>query len=298
MKSKLTVFLAGMFLLVGAVGSANALPWSWDLTGTGYTATGTSVTGYTGTTVNFINDLGAVSATETTSTIAQALTGGLDDTVLDNGDTFSEFGFLSVLDADNTGLLFSTGGGPANAYIAFEGLTGYVYNYNNGGDGDTTLANYTDKVANDSFNLAFNPGIGSISIYLDDNIDPTDGALQVATFSLLAASGSSPSFAFAGAAEGQFGMVAGFQSVLDGFWSFSDGTDFDDWLTMYGPNSIVMSSFNLGATFQDVSDDGTNLLFSVLNEGSFQMSAIPEPTTLLLLGFGLIGLAGVSRKKA
>lgn len=295
MKNKLTVFLAGLFLLLGTAGSANALPWTWDLTGTGYTAAGAQVTDG-GLTVNFTNDLGAASATGTTTLIDQSFGG---DGILNNGDVFTELGFLSVLDADNTGLIFN--GGAANAYFAFEGLSGTVNNYDNGADGlDTTIDNYSpttgNALADDSWDLDFIPGVGTLAIYLDDDLNPDNGALELATFSLLAGEGDSPVFVL-GESEGQFGIVGGFQTVLNDFWSFTDGTDFDDWLTTYGANSIWMSSFNLGATFQGVSDDGTNLEFQVINEGSFQIAAIPEPTTILLFGVGLLGLAGVSRKK-
>lgn len=292
------IFIAGLFLLLGTAGSANALPWSWDLAGTGYTAIGPQVTDG-GLTVNFTDNLGAASASGTTTLVDQNLGG---DGILNNGDVFTELGFLSILDADNTNLIFQdTNGDFAHAYFAFEGLTGTITNYDNGADGlDTTLANYSSSTGNaladDSWDLAFTPGVGTLAIYLDDNIDPTDGALELATFSLLAGDGSSPEFVL-GEAEGQFGLIGGFQTVLNNFWSFTDGTDFDDWLTTYGVNSIIMTSFNLGATFQGVSDDGINLQFDVLNEGSFKISAIPEPTTMLLFGAGLLGLAGVSRKK-
>lgn len=299
MKNKLTIFLAGLFLLLGTAGSANALPWSWDLTGTGYEAIGGQVTDG-GMTVNFTNDLGAASSIGTSTLIEQGV--GVDG-ILNNGDVFTELGFLNVLDADNTGILFrnTTTGNFVNAYFAFDGLSGTVTNYDNGADGlDTTLANYSSTAGNalsdDSWDLAFTPGVGTMTIYLDDDLDPTNGAVELATLSLLAGEGSSPEFVL-GQGEGRFGLIAGFQTVRDDFWSFTDGTDFNEWLTTYGANSIMLTSFNLGATFRGVSDDGINLDFEVLNEGSFQVSAVPEPTTMLLFGVGLLGLAGISRKK-
>lgn len=298
---KLLIILAS-FLLLG-VGSANAVPFYWDLSNTNFTATGTAVSGG-GTIISFPND---ITTGDGTSFINQTLTGGADDTILDNGDTFTEYGGLVVLSA-GTGLPFPNSSlsftlqyddGVTSAlgtsYITFEGLSGYVYDHNDGGTPTTNAA----TIQNDSYKLAFTPGAGTIKFYLDTDYDPTTaGSLEIASLSLIYGEGTSPQM-IAGTPEGQFGIIAGFQTALSDFW-YLDGSDteFNAWMTEYGIPSIFASSFNLGATAASVTDnqDGSIDLV-VANEGSFIISAVPEPATMMLLGFGLLGLAGISRRK-
>lgn len=281
-----------MLLLVVSLfcaSQAMAVSWYWDLSGTDYKAIGASVTDG-GDTVNFVNDIGTASATGTVSTITQDLGG---DGILNNGDTFSEFGALAVLDADNTNLIFldRTDNSLRTSYVEFIGLTGSIFNYNNGPDGlDTTTAN-PGNLADDTFNLTFDPGVGTIKFYLDDDYDSTNAGntLEIASLTLLAGEGTAPEFIL-GEAEGQFGIVAGFLDVLPGFWNLADGTSFEDFMAAFGIPSIFATSFNLGATLETIGVVGDDFVFGVTNEGSWQISVVPEPSTFLLLGGGLIGL--------
>lgn len=289
-------------LVAFSASTAMAVPFTWDLSGTDYQALGPQVTDG-GDTVNFNGSIGTASTVGTTSLIIQSLTGGADDSILDNGDTFSEFGALTILDADNTNLSFiARGSDPLNsssyrnAYVEFSNLTGFITNYSDNGTA-TSLANYGTSLADDTFDLVFTPNVGSIQIFLDDDFDSSNGALELASLTLLNGQGTSPEFIL-NQAEGNFGLNAGFLDVAPGVWSFTDGTLFEEWMAQYGIPSIFATSFNLGATVVGISDDGTNLLFDVVNEGSFVISAVPEPSTMFLLGSGLLGLGFFARRRS
>jgi hypothetical protein len=299
MRKKLIGFLLSILFVFTIAGSANALPWSWDFTAVG---DGTTL-GYVGSPVgssivNFNNFMGVINRNAVPTQIVQSFTGGADDTVLDNGDTFSEFGFIETINIDANAAFFADANGRKDAvYIEFSNLSGYITDYDAGSNAPTTLANYSTNFADDSFNLHFLPGLGTIKMYLDQDVATTGGITELASFTLLNGAGTSPDFFLGQAAEGQFGIQLGVASVAPGFWKLADGTSFEDWMNTYGIPSIFFESFNLGATFKSVSDNGSDLLINVFNHGDFQMSAVPEPTTLILVGFGLLGLAGITRRR-
>ncbi len=277
-------------------GPAFALSWSWDMSVTGgYTASGNTVVGDE---LFFPLDV----TTSGGSTVVQSLLGGADDSILDDFDTFTDFGSVTVLSTntqffppneENIDFEY-TGGLDAKAYIVFEGLAGYIFDHDDGGTPTTDAASIVD----DTFKLQFTPGAGSISFYLDTNTDPTDGpALKLAELTLLQGYGTSP-IPIVGVPEGNFGIIAGFTSVLDDFWFLEDGTEFGDWMDKYGIPSIFASSFNLGATAVNIFDgDNGDIVLQVVNEGSFVITAVPEPSTIILLGAGLLGLGFIARRK-
>ena len=296
---KILALVSGFFLL--SFGTAFALPFHWDVSTLGVTATGTpAVNG--GNAVDFPSDM----TTSGSSTIQQSLTGGADDTVLDDGDTFDEYGGLTILSSGGwptftgeEGFLLDSG--DTKAYIVYEGLSGEIFNHDDGG----TPTTGADTIGDDTFFLNFYAGVGDIAFYIDDDFDPTNGGAttKVADLELVQGFGTSP-FPVLEFDEGQFGLVAEFTSVLDNFWYtklFGDPTGQDLLDIINDPAlAVFAASFNLGATL--VSDsvfDNTDgeIEFRVLNEGSIEISVVPEPTTMLLFGFGLLGIAGATRRK-
>jgi hypothetical protein len=300
-KSVITALFLSLFL----VGSAYAMPWSWDLSGLSTGGIEAKVSGISGwsTTINFAEKIGVENGgTYDYTRIVQNLG---SDNVLNNGDTFSELGFLGQVSIDGNAILFrdvDDNDKEYYSYYKFSGLTGSINNYSDGGDGLTTISS-AGSIANDTFNLTFDPNVGTIEFWIDDDQNTTNGGFaKLADFTLLQGEGTAPEFViFEAEAEGQFGMKIGFTDVLDGVWSFAGGT-FEDWLALYGPSSIMMNSLNLGATLKaiDTADGGDgnhSFLLDVENIGAFGASAVPEPATMVLFGIGLLGLAGVTRKK-
>lgn len=118
-----------------------------------------------------------------------------------------------------------------------------------------------------------------------------------------------------GAPNGQIStnMVATY--IDPGYWYMPDGvTDFStlqvNWILGYGtsnasyipPNiaaGVYATAINelvtefAGGTYVGLPPDD----FIISGNGQFRVDVVPEPGTMLLLGFGLLGIAGVSRKK-
>lgn len=292
----LPVILA-LFLVLGAgIRPANATPWNWDLSQVNATATTDGGVTHPST-LHFESFMGVINPTGTLTTVVQDL--GADG-VLNDGDTFTESGLLAEVNRDGEAVIFNDDPltKQLHIYFQFDDMTGTVANYSAGSDGvDTDVTNYATALVDDSYDLLFDVG-SDITLYIDNDLDPGNGTLAtLATSKVTYGLGKSPDFFVGGAAEGQFGVVAGLTSVLPGFWSFDDGTKFEDWMTNYGIPSIFVSSFNLGATFKGVTAVGDDLVFGIFNHGDLELSAVPEPATMLLLGIGLLGFAGLGRKK-
>jgi len=145
---------------------------------------------------------------------------------------------------------------------------------------------------------------------------------RIASFEVLAGGGGvvNPfgSVAAVGAPNGTIStnMVATY--INPGYWFLPDGiTDFSDlpmisWILGYGTSNasyINIDPDNPGPTYGIAIDEIVNEFaggtftgdapddFIISGNGQFRVSIVPEPTTMLLLGFGLLGCAGISRRK-
>lgn len=315
--------IAALLLSIFLAGSAYALPWSWDLSKAKTATTSgveASIVGGWSSVLDFGQFMGVVNGpnpfpSEPLSLIPFPGYSKINQSLGVNGelgenDTFTELGFLSHVNVDSLAVQFRDFTTHENlfGYFRFSGLSGHIYNYDANSGGATTLSNL-GAIYDDEFRLAFDPGVGTIDFWIDDDFNPTNGSydVKIADFTLVAGDGSSPQLEIGGVQEGKFGLIVGFTDVLDDVWSFSGG-DFEAWLGTYGPSSIALTSFNLGATLKGIkalpiastTGDGNGndaILFDIFNHGDFELSATPEPATLMLFGIGLLGLAGVSRKK-
>jgi hypothetical protein len=252
------------------------------------------------TLTGIFNQLGFVSQTST----IQYDTNG--NGILNVGDRFSDSGDLRVESLIARGFIDTEGlwaGGAYELTAQWTGLTGYVAELDNADPTDTRLGLIYDG--------------GTINFYLDTVLDsefanpavstPPAGAggtgfangTKVAALTLLQGEGHT-FIDFTGgdlASQGSVELSLQFTYMLPGFWLNALGVDLLD----ISPINwhFMTTDMNIDTPTNDngVPSDALYTAYSNQN-GSADLTVVPEPSTLLLLGGGLLGLAFVGRKKS
>ncbi len=292
MKKLRKVFIAIMlvlsFLLIGSNASAIILDdWTLDLD-----AAVSGLGTYSG--VEYLN---FDSPGSNTTTIRQYL--GADNT-LNNGDTFVETGYMQLftLTAGFTSVvdLYDENTSTQYALFAyFDAVTGSIHNYDDKG----TVADNTD----DTWDYTFDSGSGTVGLYLDTNNDPTDGtSVTLLTADIIQTSGGSAVGFMGGASnKSSWALTLEVTNSLQDVFLDKDGNDLFD---LYGANNWLRA-YSQGDTELDgpiwAGYDGTKgenfVEFTGHTGDTMKIGVVPEPATMLLLGSGLLGLAGFGRKK-
>ncbi|KAF0182312.1 MAG: hypothetical protein FD164_1151 [Nitrospirae bacterium] len=185
------------------------------------------------------------------------------------GVTFTEDARLQIAAYVKEGEGFATpfSIGPNFLYIEALGLAGEITNY-----GAT------------SYQYMFYPGVGTINVYLGTGAPATDTIL--ASLSVIPGSGGQGAVMDGGVGpSGTTGLDALFLSGLPGLWTTGSGFDFGT----YG--IALLDSINT------VKALGQNQLqFTISSQGEVN-TVVPEPSTFVLIGAGLVGLGLAARRR-
>lgn len=209
-----------------------------------------------------------------------------------DGDTFNEFGFIAKISIDSSGVQFGidtdSNGTPdaaAQVYLRFDNLSGFV----------------TDVVDTFDYSLVFDPTdpATTIGLWLDDDGDYsplTGNAIQLASYDLLTGSGTGPSLESTGQITGDLSFSSAVTDLQDIFAFNTLGLTFQEMQTNFGPNAVI-STIDVVSEVTAIDQSGDPWEIELQQTGDETISAVPEPTSIVLLGFGLLGLAGVTRRK-
>lgn len=210
---------------------------------------------------------------------------------VDNGDTFNETLWMSANQFNQTGVAgaqnLNLGGG--NSLLIVVAASGEVVNYVDDSDYGYTLS-------------------GAVEFYIDDDQDWSafSGNLELGSAPTLVATAHITSSGQAGTADGFLGSL---NSALSN-WAVSfefDGMYADMWKDLNGDDlfttypGVVGDAQGVtrlsGRTYNPDQITPESITFRGSTGDDMLIGVVPEPSTLILFGLGLLSVAGIGRRK-
>jgi hypothetical protein len=289
-KMKKTLFILTALLVLSTGNAYASIPVYIDLNGAGITGQGGNITDSftqlelriqttsTGSLISpLVSDVGDVRVTALESGLSPN-DRGLNSNWEMTGNWSNLYGAITSI--TNQQVLLSDG------TIINGSIDKYAYS-----SGDLFV--YADQVTNSNFGTSYGSG---------DDSGFTDGT-QIAKFGLLGGSGyvvynapfdpANPTSRtpISGHVELDFKAT----SLLPDFWFRADGTDLYDISLMPGFSVLLDATANTSKITQTFS--GTTVYVNSDHAGDATFDVVPEPTSMLLLGMGVLGLVPVIRRK-
>lgn len=309
---KFRLILVTFLLSFLVVGTAYAVPYSvnFDADGAGGDYSAVEIWGWD---VEGIAQYDFGSSLLTDTLIIQDLG---DDNILNDNDRFEEqFTTLVTNGVDAAGNVIPPpywGSPPSN--LKFDvSLEGYIYDYDNGADAEDTTRSNFNAIRDDSYLTQMDGGSAILYTDVDNDNEYNAGDINVATFSFNNAAPSlvGPTVWPGGGGLATYSVVLNLDTYNAAYWSDagSSSTPFDELVS----NGFILS-YNEGSVQAlgvlgdpdspaagDLAPplDNDTILLGYADRGiDIAFDVVPEPTTMLLFGFGLLGLAGIGRKRS